>query len=153
MALLDVNGQIVQSYQTGNAPGIVTWPGSLEAGSAHLSLTPELPGRESAVKFDGPWALKRLLDSATITRNGDNLEARFVIGGRDVAYTVQISLGRQSIRASGAFRFQLSDKFQVGTCFAIRSLTGRAKQLLQQPDHTMLLPSRRRNRHDLIFVL
>ena len=93
MALLDVNGQIVQSYQTGNAPGIVTWPGSLEAGSAHLSLTPELPGRESAVKFDGPWALKRLLDSATMTRNGDNLEARFVIGGRDVAYTVQVASG------------------------------------------------------------
>ena len=90
MALLDVNGQIVQSYQTGSTPGMITWPGGLEGGSAHLSLTPELPGRESAIRFDGPWALKRLLDSASITRNGDNLEARFVIGGRDVAYTIQI---------------------------------------------------------------
>jgi len=91
MALLDVNGQIVQSYQTGSAPGMVTWPGSMSSGSAHLSLTPELPGRESAIKFDGPWALKRLLDAGSITRNGDNLEARFVIGGRDVAYSIQIN--------------------------------------------------------------
>lgn len=91
MALLDVNGQIVQSYQTGSVPGMITWPGGLDTGSAHLSLTPELPGRDSAMKFDGPWALKRLLDSASTTRNGDNLEVRFVIGGRDVAYTVQIS--------------------------------------------------------------
>ena len=28
-----------------------------------------------------------------MTRNGDNLEARFVIGGRDVAYTVQVASG------------------------------------------------------------
>ena len=91
MALLDVNGQVVQSYQTGNAPGMVTWPGGLDSGSANLSLTPELPGRESVIRFDGSWALKRLLDRATVTRNGDNLEARFVIGGRDVAYTIQIN--------------------------------------------------------------
>jgi type VI secretion system protein ImpL len=89
MALLDVNGQLVQSYQTGNTPGIVTWPGSTSSESVSLSLTPELPGRESAIRFDGPWALKRLLDKGSLTRNGDNLEARFVIGGRDVAYTIQ----------------------------------------------------------------
>ena len=89
MALLDVNGQVVQSYQNGSSPGIITWPGSMPAGSANLSLTPELPGRESAIKFEGPWALKRLLDAGTSARNGDNIELRFVIGGRDVAYTVQ----------------------------------------------------------------
>ena len=48
-----------------------------------------MPGRESAIKFDGPWALKRLLDKAAITGNDGNMEARFVIGGRDVAYTIQ----------------------------------------------------------------
>lgn len=91
MALLNVNGQVVQSYQNGSSPGIVTWPGSMPAGAANLSLTPELPGRESAIRFEGPWALKRLLDAGISTRNGDNLELRFVIGGRDVAYTVQIN--------------------------------------------------------------
>jgi type VI secretion system protein ImpL len=91
MALLDVNGQVVQSYQNGSSPGIVTWPGSASAGSANLSLTPELPGRESAIRFEGPWALKRLLDAGTSTVNGDKLQLRYVIGGRDVAYTVQIN--------------------------------------------------------------
>ena len=90
-ALLDVNGQIVQSYQTGSSAATVTWPGSLNAGSAALSLTPELPGRESSLRFDGPWGLKRLFGAGTFNKNGDNLEARFVIGGRDVAYTVQFS--------------------------------------------------------------
>ena len=33
--------------------------------------------------------MKRLLDKGSVTANGDNLEARFVIGGRDVAYTIK----------------------------------------------------------------
>ena len=68
-----------------------------------------MPGRESSIKFEGPWALKRLLDKATITGNDDNVEARFVIGGRDVAYTIQTGSGRQSVLASGTFRIQLSE--------------------------------------------
>ncbi|WP_260900521.1 type VI secretion system membrane subunit TssM [Chelativorans salis] len=89
MALLDVDGQLLQSYQSGSVPGTVTWPGSgMSSGSANLSLTPELPGRESAVRFQGPWALKRLFDTASITRKEDAVEAQFVIGGRDIAYSI-----------------------------------------------------------------
>ncbi|TRC93291.1 type VI secretion system membrane subunit TssM [Mesorhizobium sp. WSM4303] len=87
MALLNIDGQVLQATQAGNTPGLIPWPG--KTGAASLSLTPELPGRESAIKFDGPWALKRLLDKAQVTANGDSLEARFVIGGRDVAYTIK----------------------------------------------------------------
>jgi type VI secretion system protein ImpL len=90
-ALLEVNGQTVQSFQTGSLPTAIGWPGSPSSEEASLSLTPELPGRDSSLKFEGPWALKRLLDAGSITRNGDSLEARFVIGGRDVAYTLQIN--------------------------------------------------------------
>lgn len=90
-AVLDVDGQIVQSNQAGNAPSTVTWPSGMASASASLSLIPQMPGRESAIKFDGPWALKRLLDKADITSTGGNTQARFVIGGRDVAYTVQAS--------------------------------------------------------------
>ncbi|MCV3207168.1 type VI secretion system membrane subunit TssM [Mesorhizobium sp. YC-39] len=89
VAILDVDGQIVQSNQAGNAPSTVTWPSGTASASASLSLMPEMPGRESAIKFDGPWALKRLLDKAAITSTSGNTEARFVIGGRDVAYTIQ----------------------------------------------------------------
>lgn len=89
MALLNVNGQVVQSYQTGNSPVVIVWPGAMAAGQASIGLTPELAGRESAITFDGPWALKRLLDTATASAKDDKTELRFVIGGRDVTYTMQ----------------------------------------------------------------
>ena len=92
-AIFDVDGQVVQSNQTGNAPSTVTWPSGMASASASLSLTPEMPGRESAIKFEGPWALKRLLDKAAITSNDSNMQARFVIGGRDVTYTIQTGSG------------------------------------------------------------
>ncbi|MDX8479742.1 type VI secretion system membrane subunit TssM [Mesorhizobium sp. VK24D] len=92
-AVLNVDGQTVESAQAGNAPSTVTWPSGAASGSASLSLTPEMPGRESALKFEGPWALKRLLDKASVTSNGGNTEARFVIGGRDVGYTMQTVSG------------------------------------------------------------
>ncbi|MER8572068.1 type VI secretion system membrane subunit TssM [Mesorhizobium sp. M1409] len=92
-AVLDVDGQTVQSNQAGNAPSTVAWPSGTASGSASLNLTPEMPGRESTIKFEGPWALKRLLDKATITGNDNNVEARFVIGGRDVTYTIQTGSG------------------------------------------------------------
>lgn len=98
-AVLDVDGQTVQSTQAGNAPSTLTWPSGAASGSASLSLTPAMPGRESALKFEGPWALKRLLDKATVTGNGSDAEARFVIGGRDVAYRIDTG--------SGANPFQL----------------------------------------------
>ena len=92
-AILDVDGQIVQSNQTDNAPSTVTWPSGTASASTSLSLTPEMPGRESAIKFEGQWALKRLLDKAAITSNDSSVQARFVIGGRDVTYSVQTGSG------------------------------------------------------------
>ena len=94
-AVLDVDGQTVQSNQAGNAPSTVTWPSGTSSGSASLSLTPEMPGRESTLKFEGPWALKRLLDKATITGSDSDSDvtARFLIGGRDVTYTIQTGSG------------------------------------------------------------
>ncbi|WP_197504173.1 type VI secretion system membrane subunit TssM [Mesorhizobium sp. WSM3873] len=92
-AVLNVDGQTVQSTQAGNAPSTVKWPGGGASGSASLSLTPEMPGRESALKFEGPWALKRLLDKASVSSNGAGAEARFVIGGRDVAYKMESGSG------------------------------------------------------------
>ncbi len=89
LALLDVNGQIVQTRRTGNTPSTITWPDSRAIGGVALSLTPEMPGRIASMRFDGPWALMRLFDAGTIGREGDLMRVQFVIGGRDVAYTVR----------------------------------------------------------------
>ncbi|MYZ50269.1 type VI secretion system membrane subunit TssM [Propylenella binzhouense] len=90
MALLNINGQVIQTQHVGSAPQTIDWPGSMGAGTVSVSLTPELPGRVSSAAFNGPWALMRFLDSGSVTRSGDDIRARFVIGGRDVAYTMRV---------------------------------------------------------------
>ncbi|WP_031194385.1 MULTISPECIES: type VI secretion system membrane subunit TssM [unclassified Mesorhizobium] len=92
-AVLDVDGQIVQSNQAGNTPSTMSWPSGAASASASLRLMPEMPGRKSVISFEGPWSLKRLLDKATITSKDGTVEARFVVGGRDVAYTIQTGSG------------------------------------------------------------
>jgi len=89
LAFLESNGQVVQSYQTGNAPMTINWPGESPTNSASLTIMPEMHGRESRLRFTGQWALKRLLDSASTDQTADVPQLRFILGGRDVAYTMQ----------------------------------------------------------------
>ena len=91
LALLEVNGTVVQSQQVGNAPVTLTWPGSGSSGSAGISLIPELPGRASNIGASGPWALLRLLAQGSVSKSGDGVAARFVIGGREVSYKIEIA--------------------------------------------------------------
>lgn len=88
-ALLDVNGQVVQSYRAGNTPVTVAWPQAGTIGGVSLALTPEIDGRANTLRFEGPWALLRLFDTGTLTRENEELRAQFVIGGRDVSYLVK----------------------------------------------------------------
>ena len=44
----------------------------------------------TTVSVNGPWAFMRLLDAGSVSRAGDDIRARFVIGGRDVTYTIQV---------------------------------------------------------------
>jgi type VI secretion system protein ImpL len=90
MALLNVNGQVVQSQQTGGLPVSMQWPGSMAGGTVSITLTPEIAGRVSAVVTEGPWALMRLFEYGSVSKTSDGMRARFVIGGRDVAYTIQV---------------------------------------------------------------
>jgi type VI secretion system protein ImpL len=92
MALLSVDGQIVQGYQSGSSESTVTWPGGA-TGSANLSFTPALPGRQSVLGFQGAWAIRRLLEAGNVTPNGDGIDIRFVIGGRDAAFRIRAEPG------------------------------------------------------------
>jgi type VI secretion system protein ImpL len=96
VATLDAEGQVIQSYQTGNSASQLLWPGD-GSGRARLSLSPEISGRESAIRFEGPWALKRLFEQATFKTEGDRIEMRFLIGGRDVAYTIENDRGGEPL--------------------------------------------------------
>jgi type VI secretion system protein ImpL len=90
MALLNVNGQVVQSTQVGGLPVTMQWPGSMSGGTVSITLTPEIPGRASAVLTEGGWAFMRLLEFGSVSQTSDGMRARFVIGGRDVVYTIQV---------------------------------------------------------------
>lgn len=90
MALLEVNQIVLQTSLAGNAPASFTWPGNGGSGTANISLYPELPGRESRLGREGPWALMRLLDAGSVSMKGDELIARFVIGGREVSYKIRV---------------------------------------------------------------
>ena len=90
MALMNVNGQIVQSTQVGGLPVTMQWPGSMSGGSVSITLTPEIPGRVSAVLTEGGWAFMRLLEYGSVSKTEDGMRARFLIGGRDVVYTFQV---------------------------------------------------------------
>ncbi|KRA53069.1 type VI secretion system membrane subunit TssM [Devosia sp. Root635] len=90
MALLDINGQVIQTQQTGNVPVTVQWPGSTGGGSVTLSIQPELQGRSSTYSDSRPWALMRLISQGAVTRSGDSLQVRFLLGGRDVSYNIQV---------------------------------------------------------------
>jgi type VI secretion system protein ImpL len=90
MVLMEVNGVVVQSAEVGNAPVNLTWPGT-GAGSASITIYPELPDRDSTLSHTGPWAFMKLLRSGSISQSGDGISARFVIGGREVSYRIEVS--------------------------------------------------------------
>ena len=90
MALLNINGQVVQTQQVGSIPVTMQWPGSLGGGAVTIQLQPELAGRENQVTVQGPWALLRMIQRGTVSRRGDTIRVQFVIGGRDVAYSIQV---------------------------------------------------------------
>lgn len=89
-ALLEINEQVLQTSLAGNAPISFTWPKNGGSGTANISLFPEMPGRENRLGRDGPWALMRLLDAGTVNKKGEELVARFAIGGREVSYKIRV---------------------------------------------------------------
>jgi type VI secretion system protein ImpL len=74
-------------------PQIVTfqWPGPIGLGAASLSFLPPMPGRPDPPAKAGPWALFRLLDTATLTKSGDAVTARFSASGREVSYQINVT--------------------------------------------------------------
>jgi type VI secretion system protein ImpL len=67
------------------------WPGPIGLGAASLTLVPALQGRPDPPGKTGPWALFRLLDTATVTRNGDAVIVRFNISGREAIYQINMT--------------------------------------------------------------
>lgn len=89
-ALLNVNGQVLQTQQVGNLPLAINWPGSLGAGSVRLDLAPEFVGRSSTINIEGPWAFMRMVASGSPKKKGDIIQVTYPVGGRYAAYKVRV---------------------------------------------------------------
>ena len=90
MALLEVNQVVLQTSLAGNAPASFTWPGNGGSGTANISLYPELPGRELAHRQGGPVGADAADRCGHGERTGEDLVARFAIGGREVSYKIRV---------------------------------------------------------------
>ena len=89
-AMLEINGQIIATQQTGNLAQTIGWPGSGAGGSVSLQLAPEMRGRQSsiAVQPPGPWALMRFINAGSPRPSGTSVNVRYTIGGRYIAYNI-----------------------------------------------------------------
>ena len=89
--VLEIDGQkLGYAHVDGQPrPTAITWPG--EVGIASVTLQPPAPGSESDFRRDGPWALFRLLDAASIrkTNVSDRSRVIFNIGGRIAIFEMQ----------------------------------------------------------------
>ncbi|MFW6076664.1 MAG: type VI secretion system membrane subunit TssM, partial [Hyphomicrobiales bacterium] len=89
-AEFEVNGKKLESVHRIDSPMDFTWPGSSLEGTASIRILPEFPDRSSSIGFRGGWALYRLLNAGRMSRSGDTLSVRYVLGGREVSYRIRI---------------------------------------------------------------
>jgi type VI secretion system protein ImpL len=89
-AELEISGKKLESIHRIDSPMDFVWPGASLDGTASIRILPELPDRSSAIRFSGGWALYRLLNSGRMSRSGDTLSVRYVLGGREVSYRIRV---------------------------------------------------------------
>jgi len=93
-ALLEINGKVITTQQSGSLAQSMFWP-SGGGGSASVQLSPDLPGRTSDVEVSaGPWALMRLINSGRPRPSGSSVNIRLDVGGRYVAYNINVASAR-----------------------------------------------------------
>ncbi len=88
-ALLEVNGQVIATQQSGSLPQTIGWPSAGGGGSASIQLSPDMRDRDSDLRVQpGPWALMRLVNEGRPRPSGSAVDIRLDIGGRYIAYNI-----------------------------------------------------------------
>lgn len=90
---IDVDGQQVRYAHGPQVPSSVVWPGSAGRSQVRIQISPPTSSGQSAMIFEGPWALFRMFDRMKI--EGSNQPERFRvvfdIDGRKATFDVQTS--------------------------------------------------------------
>ena len=82
----------------------LSWPGAYGSGKAGIEAVPIGRGQRRSQRFEGAWALFRLLDEAKITsRSTTSFEARWLIGGEGTERT-PVSIDVQASGYANPFR-------------------------------------------------
>jgi type VI secretion system protein ImpL len=82
----EVNGATLESPFGVESRGDFEWPGSSPDGTASITIPGAEGGAGASIKFQGPWALHRLLNAGQLRQSGNKATVRFVIKGREVTY-------------------------------------------------------------------
>jgi len=87
---LDIDGQTLRYQHGPRVSHTVRWPGTRGSRQVRLSLEPVLEGGTNSLLLEGPWALHRLFDKATIVpgHSPERFQATVDIGGRKVRLEV-----------------------------------------------------------------
>jgi type VI secretion system protein ImpL len=88
-SVLELDGQIVEFANGPQETTPMQWPGKA-GGRNRVALVPEIAGTENQISRQGPWALFRLFNSASLGPLVDGrFKVTFSVGGRLVGYEIR----------------------------------------------------------------
>lgn len=99
---LDVDGQTVRYAQGPQAPSTVKWPGPRNSNQVRLQVSTANGTPAGGIVTEGPWALHRLFDKASISmgRSPESFEATFDLQGRKLVLSVRANSVHNPLRLS-----------------------------------------------------
>ena len=99
---LDIDGQTVRYAHGPQAPTTVKWPGPRNSNQVRLQVTTSSGTPAGGIVTEGPWALHRLFDKASISPGGssESFNASFDLQGRKVVLNVTANSVYNPLRLS-----------------------------------------------------
>jgi type VI secretion system protein ImpL len=106
--VLDVDGQMVRYAHGPQVPIPVQWPGPRGNRQVRVQLAPDANGAASALVFEGPWALFRMLDRMQVesTSQPERVHVTFDLGGRKAVFEVTASSVQSPFRLRDLEQFR-----------------------------------------------
>jgi type VI secretion system protein ImpL len=105
---MDVDGQLFEYRHGPQQSRSIVWPGNNGVGEASVTFE-DRSGTGPSLRFKGPWALFRLLDQATVTRDSDtSFSVAFAVEGRSAQVTLDANSVRNPFARADLLRFRCS---------------------------------------------
>ncbi|MGE3926147.1 MAG: type VI secretion IcmF C-terminal domain-containing protein, partial [Lautropia sp.] len=105
---LDMDGQLLRYAHGPSVPQQLRWPGTKGTNQIRIQASPTATGGETGLLFEGPWAIFRMFDRATIqpSRQPERFRSTFVVDGRAVVFDVTTSSVQNPFRLDALRSFR-----------------------------------------------